>query len=335
MFVVRLEGDWLSHPFWRGGFLLSSPSDFEKLVESDVDGVIIDDAKGVGFDRDASFEPLREAGRKSIGAPSAKLSAAQIQRRQAQAMVQACRRATQRFFAEARMGRTIDRKSAERVSSEIASALDQNPHALLNLTQLKSIDSYTYLHSISVSALMIGFCRHLELDDETVQVMGLAGLMHDIGKVSIDPAILVKTGALDNEELEAIRRHPAAGHAILERSDFPPVVLDVARHHHEKMDGSGYPDRLGADISSHARIAAICDVFDAVTSVRPYKRPWTPVEALSQMAQWKGHFDPDYLGRFTSWLGCDALTIAEHGRPDAPFSMNGYSDPSIAVKPRG
>jgi putative nucleotidyltransferase with HDIG domain len=133
----------------------------------------------------------------------------------------------------------------------------------------------------------------------------MAGLMHDIGKAGTPLEVLNKPGSLTEEEFEIMRQHPANGERMLRESGFTEeLVLDVVRHHHERISGNGYPDRLPPErISKLARMGAVCDVYDAITSNRPYKGGWDPAEALARMASWKGHFDEDILKAFIRSLG--------------------------------
>jgi putative nucleotidyltransferase with HDIG domain len=182
----------------------------------------------------------------------------------------------------------------------------RNPSALISLARLKTVDDYTYMHSVAVCALMIVLARQLKLDDHETRQAGLAGLLHDIGKMAIPVAILNKKGKLTDEEYAIVKQHPLAGYQmLLKASGIGPIVLDVCLHHHEKMDGSGYPEQLRAEgISLHARMGAVCDVYDAITSNRPYKLGWCPADSLRQMAGWsKGHFDEAVLNAFVRSIG--------------------------------
>jgi HD-GYP domain-containing protein (c-di-GMP phosphodiesterase class II) len=130
-------------------------------------------------------------------------------------------------------------------------------------------------------------------------------MLHDLGKAVMPLEVLNKPGRLTDEEFAIMKSHPTRGHEMLvEGGGAGAVVLDVCLHHHEKIDGSGYPKGLkGEQISLFAKMGAACDVYDAVTSARAYKDPWDPAEALRSMAQWKGHFDPTVFQSFVKTVG--------------------------------
>ncbi len=146
---------------------------------------------------------------------------------------------------------------------------------------------------------MVSLARQLGLQDDECRQSGMAGLLHDIGKATIPEALLSKPGKLTDAEFEIMKSHPERGHAILlEARGASAQALEVCLHHHEKMDGSGYPHGLNEDtITLLARMGAVCDVYDAVTSNRPYRSGWDPGDAIMQMATWNGHFDPKVLTR--------------------------------------
>jgi len=162
------------------------------------------------------------------------------------------------------------------------------------------------MNSVAVCALMISLARHLDLDEAEVREAGMAGLMHDLGKALIPLDVLNKPGKLTDTEFDVIKRHPAEGHRLLlESGTASAVMLDVCLHHHEKVDGTGYPDRLAdAQISLFAKMGAVCDVYDAITSNRPYKRGWDPAESIRKMTEWsKGYFDQRVFQAFIKSIG--------------------------------
>jgi len=153
---------------------------------------------------------------------------------------------------------------------------------------------------------MVSLGRQLQLSAEQVSDAGFAGLVHDIGKALVPMEVLNKPGRLTDDEFDQVKAHPRKGWQLLKDSGVTnAVALDVCLHHHERMDGAGYPEKMAGDqISLMARMGAVCDVYDAITSTRPYKAGWDPAESLSRMAKWTGgHFDPRVFQAFVRSLG--------------------------------
>ena len=223
------------------------------------------------------------------------------------------------MFMEARMGKAIEGDAVAPLVEQIANSVLRNGGALVSLARLKTADNYTYMHSVAVCALMIAVARRLGLDPQQVSDAGMAGLLHDLGKALIPKEILDKPGKLTDAEFAIIKTHPAEGHKLLlAGSGIAEAVKDVCLHHHEKIDGSGYPEGLnGETMSLFAKMGAVCDVYDAITSNRPYKAGWDPAESIKQMADWKGHFDPTVFQAFVKSLGIypvGAFVRLESGR---------------------
>jgi len=160
------------------------------------------------------------------------------------------------------------------------------------------IDYKTYTHSVHVCIFTVALARRVGFPVESLHEIGTAVLLHDIGKTRIDPAILNKPGPLSLEERDLIRRHPAWGlDLVRDRTGLTPTMADVILHHHEKLDGSGYPDGLkGNEISHVVRIVTICDIFDAVTTNRAYKRALSTFDTLALMQrEMRDQLDVDLL----------------------------------------
>jgi HD-GYP domain-containing protein (c-di-GMP phosphodiesterase class II) len=154
---------------------------------------------------------------------------------------------------------------------------------------------------------MVALSHQLKLSPEETREAGLAGLVHDLGKSAMPVAVLNKPGKLTEAEFNIMRGHPEAGHRmLLEGQGVGEIPLDVCLHHHEKINGTGYPHKLKADeISLFAKMGAVCDVYDAITSNRPYKSGWDPAESILHMVQWgkEGHFDDAVLQAFIRSIG--------------------------------
>lgn len=326
MFICEFCGSWMEHPFWKTRFLLEDEKDLRAILNSgikelwiDVDlGLDVPEATGKTADEvEKETEALLlEAESQEVGSRVAldeEISTATI----------LCKRAKEaviEMFSDARMGKAIQVEKAQELVEQISNSVLRQPHALISLARLKTADEYTYLHSVAVCALMIALARQLNLDENLVQEAGLAGLLHDIGKIGIPLKILNKPGKLTDDEFAVVKSHPEVGAKILiESYQVPPMTLDVCLHHHEKVDGTGYPHGLkGDNISLFAKMGAVCDVYDAITSNRPYKKGWPPADSIRKMAEWsKGHFDEAVFQAFVKTVGIyptGSLVRLESGR---------------------
>ncbi len=302
MFIHELQGPWLEHPFWKSAFILNDPSDLKKLQASAVSAVVIDTSKGLDV---YGVEVPTETTTSSIIKTKAKLSFARLERERARQVIAKSKLTVTTMFDEVRMGKAVCAATALQVVDDIAVALAHNAGALISLVRLKHKDDYTYMHSLAVCVLMQVLAKQIGLPNDKIRQVGLAGLLHDIGKTGIDKEVLNKPGALTEGELTLVKLHPERGHALLlEANITDEVVLEVCLHHHEKTNGLGYPHQLKADdISVFAKMGAVCDVYDAITSDRPYKKGWQPGFALQQMAQWEGHFDDRVFRAFVKSVG--------------------------------
>jgi HD-GYP domain-containing protein (c-di-GMP phosphodiesterase class II) len=338
MYVHSLDLAWYEHPFWSRRFLIRDQSDLDALLNAGPKVIVIDDSKGVGLSEpsevDKFSEPDIEADKKEADEVPPKVSTTRkfnttqmpkaffipepeirptpllgdarvTEMRRATKMLEKSKTEVINLFEDARLGKAITTDKISSLVSQISKSVNKDPSIILNVARLKSKDEYTYLHSVSVCALMINLGRRLGLNEAVVQDLGLAGMLHDLGKMSIPDLILNKPGKLDDDEWKVVRSHPEKGHAILLQADCgTPTALDVCLHHHEKMDGTGYPFQIpGENISLAARMAAICDVYDAITSQRSYNKPLSGAMALAKMMSWKGHFDQKLLRAFVESLG--------------------------------
>lgn len=307
MYLHRFDGAWMDHPFWRQGFLLESAEEIGRIRSSGVTDVWIDTARGAEPSAPAPAAAPAEVppAPAPAEAPQPKTSM-EDELRTAVLLCGQARDCIVTVFEAARMGRLNDSSAARGLVEDVCDSVLRNPGALISLARLKTADSYTYMHSVAVCALMVALAAQLGLDEAQTREAGMAGLLHDIGKARVPLAILNKPGKLSDEEFAVVRTHSEHGHAmLLACGDVHAEVLDACLHHHEKMDGTGYPHRLpGEQIGLMARMAAICDVYDAVTSDRPYKKAWDPAEAVRRMAEWSGsHFDRRLFLAFVRSVG--------------------------------
>lgn len=318
MYVHELCTSWMSSPFWQKSFLIDAQATIDKIKKAGISEIWIDTEKGcdvlqeliveVSTDEPKSTELVIEPEPVDIRQPFSEIQTVSMDAEMGRAakIVGKSKGAVFSMFSEARMGKAIEADQAMPLVEEIANSVMRNPGALIGLARLKTADDYTYMHSVAVCALMIALSRQLGLTDDETREAGLAGLLHDIGKMAVPTEILNKPGRLTDEEFVSVKEHPSAGHAmLLESKGVGAIALDVCLHHHEKMDGSGYPKGLkGEQISLYAKMGAVCDVYDAITSNRPYKSGWCPAESLKKMSEWsRGHFDEQVFQAFVRSIG--------------------------------
>ena len=317
MHLEELCGSWMEHPFWRTKFVIKDPKDIRLIVESGIKEVWIDIEKGLDIPAAASKEQVEaKVDAELMETAAATGTPVQIMPVKKVAMTEEVKRAAKicengkaavvSMFQEVRMGKAISAEAAGELVDEISSSVARNPGALISLARLKTADDYTYMHSVAVCALMVVLARQLNLDEKQIRDAGMSGLLHDLGKAMMPMEVLNKPGKLTDEEFRIIKSHPEEGHRLLvEGGSASATVLDVCIHHHEKVDGSGYPHRLKDEqISVFAKMGAVCDVYDAITSNRPYKAGWDPAESIRKMTEWTtGHFDARVFQAFVKSIG--------------------------------
>jgi HD-GYP domain-containing protein (c-di-GMP phosphodiesterase class II) len=313
VFIHELKGAWMDHPFWKTKFLLEDVNDLNKLQASPIKHVVIDVSKGADVSLDANEGAVKQSQvevveQKALKIPDSKpveRISAQQEQAEAARIIKESKRAVASMFKDVRLGKAVNAEAVMPLVEEIAASITRNESALISLVRLKKQDDYTYMHSVAVCALMTALSKQLDLSEIETKQLGLAGLLHDIGKAKVPLEVLNKPGALTDEEFRLVKLHPEQGHELLLKANIlDPVTLEVCLHHHEKIDGSGYPNRLkDAEISLYAKMGAVCDVYDAVTSNRPYKVGWEPGMSLKRMAQWTNHFDQAVFKAFVKSVG--------------------------------
>jgi putative nucleotidyltransferase with HDIG domain len=275
MYIAKVCRNWVDLPFWKSSFKLTTSKDLKFLQSCGVRDVWIDTVKGKDIAQAVAVEASPSV--QDIDASLAQIARQDVDtehRVSWENELEAARKiqtsATEvvtSMFNEVRMGKALRVENAIPLAGEIYLSVVRNPSALFSLTRLKTKDNYTYMHSVAFCTLMIALGRQMGIDEETVKSLGMAGLLHDVGKMAIPDSILNNPGGLTDAEFGLVKSHPERGWEMLKDSkDVDDIGRDVCLHHHERVDGTGYPEKLSADnLSLFAKMGAVCDVYDAIT----------------------------------------------------------------------
>lgn len=325
MYVADLGAGWMDHPFLRNDFAVSDTTVIEKIVDAGIREVYIDTTRGL----DVGHAPTREEVEaklneqmKQVAAESKVVVHAAFREESARAIKvrDEANRITHDILNDVRLGKQVAVEKVEPVVQEMTESILRNGNALVSLCRVKDKDDYTFLHSVSVCALLVSFCRTLGISTQEIHLIGIGGLLHDIGKMKVPNGILNKPGKLTDNEFLQMKNHVVASMEVL--SETPGIHRDsilVAHQHHERHDGSGYPLGLkGDEVSRIGQMAAVCDVYDALTSNRCYHKGMAPHEALRKILEWsKYHFKPEIAQQFIRAIGIypvGTLVMLESGR---------------------
>ncbi len=234
-----------------------------------------------------------------------------------------------------RSGHGIDVKQTQEVSEKLVEEVLQAPDAIMNLMDIKSFDDYTFTHNINVATICLLIGQAMGLSKEDMNDLGAGGMLHDVGKLKIPLSILNKDGKLTDQEFAEMKSHPTYGYEILSKSKgISERARMIALQHHEKFQGGGYPKRLkGNEISLFARICAVADVYDALTTDRPYRVAMSPYEAMKILnAGIDNHFDPKILTAFVrkfSLYPAGSLVALN----DGSYALVLKNNPSSVIRP--
>lgn len=333
MFVHKMEGSWLKHPFWKFRFMLDDPDNLSHLKSSELESVIIDTSKGrdskpvpatVGVAperRDPGEgslmarykEPVRHpasriaslTSRQSVDLQSTESLSLQREVGNAQIVADKAQKAVSKVFLDARVGKAVNLRSIEPVVKDIYASIQRNGQAFSGLMRCKLNNEFVYRHALAVSALMVSLARRMKLSPNEVREAGIAGMFLDIGTMQLPAELAPPNGDYRNVDPEIWQEHVRLGVAALEiAGGIAEPVVDACLQHHERFDGSGFPQGLtGPDITRFARMAAICDTFDYLLTDSEQEKALDPTAAITRLKEMDGAFDPDILRCFIESVG--------------------------------
>jgi putative nucleotidyltransferase with HDIG domain len=342
MYVSQLDRSWLDTPFFFHKLLVKSPQQLSQL-KAHCRYVYIDTDKGKDTDQQlpnrevdpGMLEQILES--KGSDVPSSSLGQVPLAKEFAMAreVQEKAKQVVDQILEDTRLGKSINTLEARDAVENIIDSVIRNRDALVCLAQIKNKDEYTALHSLNVSILSVAFGRSLNLSREALQILGIGGLLHDIGKMKVPLELLNKPAQLTDGEFLQMKNHVRYGAEILNRIPlFPHKAVLMVAQHHERYGGHGYLKGLRGDqVSLFGQIATVVDVYDAITSDRVYRRGILPHEALKRMFEWSPRdFDRGLLEKFIKGVGIYPVgSLVEINQSDVGIVV--AANPVRALKP--
>src|SRR5579863_89621 len=297
MYVDRLDRPWTDTRFMYQGFFIRDPATVEELARY---------CKFVFVDA----QRAQEEAPKTTSKPNAEryLPTQTVEKEivRAKAIHQEATTAAKTIFTQMLQSGRLDVELARDTVSPMMDSMMRNPNALIWLTRMKQHDSYIFSHALNASIWGLAFARHLGMEKDEIFEVGLGCMLMDVGKPQLPLTLLLKPGPLDDEEWKVARSHVGLSRGILRGMEgVTPRILDMVQNHHERYDGSGYPDaKKGAGIPTFAKIAGIVDTYDALVSFRPYAGERPPHEAMRYIYGLRGTlFQDEVVVKFMQVVG--------------------------------
>lgn len=312
MYIHDLNCGWMDHPFLISQFRIKDEATIKKISSLGICELYIDTKKGTDVaDAKTADEVQREIEqslRDIVEAEPPPIKAVELGEEafRARKLHVAANKIVHGLLDDVRLGRQIEVDKLEPLVENMVESIFRCQDALLPMARLKNHDEYTFQHSVSVCALMVSFARNLKLPRDVIKDIGMGALLHDVGKSKVPGTILNKPGKLDEQEFEIMKQHVVYSAQILgDTKGISEVAYEVAALHHERFDGTGYPNKLkGDEISLYGQMSAIVDVYDAITSIRVYHKGIPATEALGKIFEWsKFHFKPELVQAFVRAIG--------------------------------
>ena len=315
MYVSDFNAGWLSHPFAFNSMMIDSEASVANVMAAGIRELYIDTDKGrdVGDHaptaqeaaREISAEVHRMAETARPAGPEPRVSLAEEMTKARNTFSEATR-IIRGLMEDVRLGHQIELAKTQPTVEKIVSSVLRNSNAMMTMRRLKSMDDSTFVHCVGVCGMLASFGKSAGLEMSAIRDLSLGGLLHDIGKMRVAIAVLNKPARLTEDEFLHMKSHVVLGADLVRQMPgIPALALEPVELHHERFDGSGYPHGLkGDEISPAGRMAAIVDVYDAITTHRSYRKGISPAAAVQKLFEWsKFHFDPLMVQVFLKSIG--------------------------------
>ena len=292
----------------KKGMYITSKKQIVEFLDNGIKEIVIDLAKSL-----IEFTPTKEEEKitkdkvkKEFDNPEEYLEDLKIEIEKAEIFYNSSKRIINEIMHDIRSGKKLKESAVNDSVQQVIKSISKNYQALLSMTSLKTFDEYTYNHSVNVMVITLSIAQHLNYSTEKLLTIGKGALLHDIGKAKIPLDIINKPGKLTDTEYKLIKQHPSFGREICVKDDLQnQIINDIVLHHHEDFEGTGYPHKLKrSEISKHVAIVSISDYYDALTTIRSYKRKINPAEAISMIfGQANKKFDRRLVNLFIKKVG--------------------------------
>jgi HD-GYP domain-containing protein (c-di-GMP phosphodiesterase class II) len=305
MYVAALDRPWTETPFMFQGFHLRTDEQWATLRQF-CKHVFVD------LERSEKPDPVRapapRPGFKIYGSTAYPEEASvEVEfKRAAPVYAQSAKAMNELLRPLAKGSGVLDGKEVKESVTRLTDSVVRNPDAMLLVARLREASAAAHARALQVSIYMIVFARFLQLERGELELLGLVGLLQDVGKTQLPASIMEKQGPLTPEQVEIAKKHVELSYEILKQAPgLPERLPELARLHHERQDGTGYPRGLkGEEIGLHGSMAAIADTFDALISLRPYAEALSPSSALSYLYKERGtRFHPELVEQFIQCVG--------------------------------
>ncbi len=326
MYVSDVNCDWIPHHNMKKEGRVPNQAIIEDLKQRGITEVYIDTSRGLDEEDALSQQEVEHQNQRKLSKAgelnmeSAGTVSVEEELLKAKKIQDKAKGIMTNVLSDVKFGKPLETEAFDDLADGMIDSVIRNHNALACLGRIRQKDSYLMEHSINLAVLMGIFAKAMKIDRETMHQAMVGALLHDIGKIMVPDNILHKAGKLDDDEFSRMKQHVVFSRDLLKKTPgIHPLTVNVAAQHHERIDGSGYPEGLkGCQICREGKMVAITDVYDAITADRCYHKGLTPTAALKKLLEWSGtHLDQSLVHMFIRSMGIypvGSLVLMESGR---------------------